>query len=131
MTNTESAVSFAAMMIREGRYMGTAIRIAAAYYNVSYADVQSGLAARAGKSRKGRKQAVRPVRKCDNGCEADACWKLTISFGYSSKLAYYTCEKCGKHAPAHAEFGSGHEAHTDSKWTAYKPTKAVQGKAAA
>jgi hypothetical protein len=130
MTNTESAVSFAAMMIREGKYMGTAIRIACSYYNVGYAEVQSGLSIRAGHSRKGRKQAVRLVKMCDNGCESEACWKLTISFAYSSKLAYYTCEKCGKFAPAHAEFGSGHEAHTDSKWTAYKPTKIAQGKEA-
>ena len=122
----DSAVSFAAKMIREGKYMGSAIGIAASYYKVDRAEVQKGLAARAGKAGKGRKMAPKPVRMCDNGCEQEACWKLTINFGYNQASHYWTCAKCGQKPPAHAEFGSGHEACTSSKWTAYKPTKEDQ-----
>ena len=121
----DSAVSFAAKMIREGKYMGTAIRIAASYYQVDRSDVQKGLASRSGRAQKGRKQTPKPVRMCDNGCESEVCWKLTVGFSYATAIHYYTCEECGQNPPAHAEFGSGHEAATSSNWTAYKPTKAA------
>lgn len=114
--SVESAVSFAASMIRKGQYIGTAINIAANYYKVNRADVQRGLASRSGKAQAGKKKPIRPVMRCAN-CDNEAVWKCICYYGFNSVI-YHTCEKCGKNIPHH------HEGTVDRvKWTRYVPSK--------
>lgn len=117
----ESAVSFAASMVRKGEYVGKAINVAARYYGVDRSEVQRGMAARAGRSQKGKARAPRPVRQCQNCGEQEACWHGTVQYGFNA-VHVYTCAQCGQDLPCWWECG-GDERYDSLKWTAYRPSR--------
>lgn len=117
----ESAVSFAASMIRKGDYVGRALSVAAGYYKVPYEEVQRGLAARSGRSQAGRKKATRPERRCEI-CGKPAGRKATIRVGYAGPWYAFTCTDCGDTLPPAFDG----ERDLSVKWTRYTPSKAVQ-----
>lgn len=89
---TESAVNFAASMIRKGQYIGSAINIAANYYKVDKKEVQRGLAARSGASQKGKPKPRRVIPNTCTQCENEPTHKITYFHGMAGKSIYYTCE---------------------------------------
>lgn len=128
--SVESAVSFAASMIRKGEYVGKAICIAAHYYKVEPDEVQRGLASRSGRSRRGKK-VVKPVRQCFRCGEKEATWRLTYTHtGYIKGSTYYMCEDC-RNTPDMAftiayeyeEYRSYGNDFGEGVWTKYKPTE--------
>lgn len=119
----ESAVSFAAALVRKGEYLGKAINVAANYYHVPREEVQRGLSARSGRSQAGKKRPAKPPRTCDNGDGREAIWRATCSAGLGCQHSYYLCAACGQSLPAHDE-GEWDRV----RWSAYKPTKAESAK---
>lgn len=111
-----SAVSFAASMVRQGEYIGKAINVAANYYKVDRSEVQRGLAARSGRSQKGRKRAAKPERICDNCSQQPAVWHATIYYGFNQDH-FYSCADCGQIARV------SHERPDKVVWTSYRPTE--------
>lgn len=122
MSDLESAVSFAAKMVREGQYAGKAVGIAAGYYKVGIKEVRSGLSARSGRSQAGKKKPVKPVIACENCGEHDAVHHGVIYWGFNQQHVYM-CAECGPRFPAWWEQRSGPEAPSSVKWTKYTPSK--------
>jgi len=121
------AINFAAKMIREGEYPGTAIKIAASYFGVEYGVVQRGLASRAGKSRKGKKQAPKPEIMCMSCIERIATWRLHIRDGYAEISSRYLCDRC-YNCPAIASGFQSSQAGVTHKWTRYKANVTAEAK---
>ena len=114
----EQAANFTSKMMREGTYMGKALRIACSYYGVTYADVQRELASRSGKARKGRKASPKPRILCECCVSQDAIWKLTARRGYEKLSSQFFCATCRDQNPN--GFQSSQEREITRKWVAYK-----------
>lgn len=117
-SNSKKAVSFAASMIRKGEYIGKAIKVAAAYYNVAYEDVQKGLAARSGRSRKGQAREPNKAILCECCAERNATWRLRIMDGYADCGSRFLCDTCRNNPRLVSDFYS-HQSGVTAKWTRY------------
>jgi len=117
----EQAANFTSKMMREGTYMGKALKIACSYYGVAYADVQRELASRSGKSRQGRKAVPKPRILCECCGLQEAIWKLTARRGYEKLSSQFFCAQRRDQNPN--GFQSSQEREITRKWVAYKSTE--------